>query len=142
MKKLFAVLATHFSTLCAVLVAVFFTAMAYAQDVAISPVSETDFIGLLFQSLGGLKGASALSIAFVLAKLAMAFWGTPWAETLLAKAGAWKFTIAALLNLIIGFLGLLVAGVTWQAALVHSTVLGFASVFFNQMYKQFIVKQN
>lgn len=130
------------------LVLLFIPMFASAQD--LGPVQDVyttlpDFLGDLINSVGGMKGASAMAIAFAVVKLLMKAMGLPFVQNLFsgdAVKGQWKITIVIVLSLISGVLGLVVSGVDLGAALVHSTTLAAYSVLFNQLYKQFVEKKS
>lgn len=117
-------------------------ALAQIAEVTIPAVSNTDFLIALGDSIGGMKGGSAVVIAGIVTQLLMKFIGTPWAEAMFGKdAGPWKFTIAAVLSFATGILGLVTSGLTVGAALIHSTTLFAFMVMVNQIYKQFFEKK-
>jgi hypothetical protein len=138
MKKSFGSLFGFFAVFLVFLIPL----MLFAQDLVVPVSSNEDFIGLLLQSLGGLKGASSLAIAGIVVQLLMKFVGTPWADKLFANAGPWKLIIVALLSYLSGVVGLMAsAGLSFGAAALHSSVLAAFMVFLNQVYKQFIEKK-
>lgn len=143
MKKMGAIISNNISIMIVFLTTILMGAFALAQDTVIPAVSDSDFLGLLFQSLGGAKGATALSGAFLLSKLIMAFFGTSWSEKIFSNAGPMKLTLASGLNVVIGVLGLMTtSGLSLSAALVHSSVLAMGSVFVNQIYKEFFAPKD
>lgn len=103
---------------------------------------EKDLLSFLFLSMGGLKGASALAIAFFVAKLLLLLLLSPAMVTIFPKLaqGGWKLTAAVFMNLIVGVLSLMLppVGLSLSAALTHSSVLALGSVFANQAFKQYL----
>ena len=120
-----------------------FTSLAFSQDVLVSdliPMSNEDFMASLVASLGGMKSFTVLGVIFVLVQTAMKFLGTPWADSLI-NSGKWKLTIYVAMSLVGGICGLMVSqGLTFQAALVHSSTFAAFGVFLHQIYKQFVKK--
>ena len=117
-------------------------ALAQIADPVIPPVTDTDFIGFLIQSLGGLKGASTLAIVAIVVQILIKFLGTDlFGKVFKNVSGAVKLLIVTGLSLVAGVVGLMsVEGLTIGAALVHSTTMTAFMVFANQLYKQFFVK--
>lgn len=106
-------------------------------------VSNDDLFSLLMTSLGGLKGAGTLAIAFVVSKLLLFFILSPLFQSIFPKLenGGVKLLIALGVNLVVGVLGLMVnTKLDLGMALLHSSTLALASVFANQAYKQFFAK--
>lgn len=106
---------------------------------------DADLLKFLIASMGGLKGASALAIAFFISKLLLLLIMSPFFTSVfpsLLKGGV-KLLVASGLNLVIGVLSLMLPPVelSFGAALTHSTVLALASVFANQAYKQWLTKK-
>jgi hypothetical protein len=119
-----------------------FPFMVFAEDAPVV-VPNQEFLGFLIQSIGGFSGASTLVAVGLVVQILMKFIGTPWADLLFgAASGKWKLLIVAVLSLAGGVLGLMTAGgLTLGAALVHSATLTAVMVLFNQVYKQFILKE-
>ena len=88
---------------------------------------------LLIKSLGGMKGAGALGIAYVITQGLMLFFRTKLADF----TGKWKLLIVAGLSVVVGVMALKMSGLGWLASLVHGSTLAAASVFGNQLFKQF-----
>lgn len=104
---------------------------------------DKDLLSHLLVSMGGLKGASALAIAFVISKFLLLLLLSPFFSNLfpsLAKGGI-KLLVALSLNVVVGILGLLMAKVPFDAALVHSSTLAAFSLLGNQGYKQWLTKK-
>lgn len=123
---------------------VFFTPIIALAQEAVETVTESipvvtndEFINLLVTSIGGIKGASTLAIVLIVVKLLAKFLSTEWAGKLFKKlSDRAKFTIITGLNVVIALLGLMtVGGLSFGAAIVHSTVIAALSVFLNQGYK-------
>lgn len=106
---------------------------------------NADLVGALVKSMGGFKGASALAIAFIIAKILLLFILSPFAVSVLPflAKGMWRLTVAYGVNLVVGVLGLMVADahVTFGIALVHANTLALASVFANQAFKQYLTSK-
>lgn len=110
-----------------------------AQDAGMIPIMPTqDFVALLLDSIGKLKGASAMSLAVLVTQLLLAFFKTPMGEF----AGKYKLLAVLLLSLVTGVLGLMMSGLDWKAALIHSSTLAAFQVLIHQIYIQFIKKAN
>jgi hypothetical protein len=104
---------------------------------------DKDLLAHLLLSMGGLKGASALAIAFVISKFLLLFLLSPLFSNIfpsLLKGGV-KLLVALGLNVVVGVLGLLVAEVPLSAAIVHSSTLAAFSLLGNQAYKQWLTKK-
>lgn len=115
----------------------------FAMSQELPPVSDTDFFLYVIQSLGSLKGAGALAIAYFVSQLILKFMATPLAMNLLKGVkGPVKLTVVLAVNLLSGVLSLMVLnGMTLGPAIMHSTTLAAFSVLFNQIYKQYVEKQ-
>ena len=104
----------------------------------------SDFSQFLINSLGGLKGASALAIAAFVVQVLLKLLDMDVVENWLGKSfsdwsGAWKLVVISGLTLVSGVLGLMVMGhVSLGAALIHSTTLTAFMVFANQIYQHVI----
>lgn len=128
-----------------------FSTIVYAQEVVqqmpdlapvVQEVSMFDFLTLLFQSLNGLKGASALGAAGILVQLVLAFSKTSMAGMVFKKlSGGMKLVVVTGLTVVAGVVSLMLAGITLPAALVHSSTLAAFSVFGHQAYKEFFEKK-
>jgi len=104
---------------------------------------DKDLLQHLLVSMGGLKGASALAIAFVISKFLLLLLLSPIFSNIfpsLLKGGV-KLLIALGLNVVVGVLGLMVADVSFGAAIVHSSSLAAFSLLGNQAYKQWLTKK-
>lgn len=97
-----------------------------------------DFVMSLVESIGGFKGASSLAIAAAVVQLVMKFFRT----SLASFAGKYKLVIVYLLSVVSGVMSMKLAGVDLFAAFLHSNTLAAIQVFGNQVYKQFIVKED
>lgn len=118
-----------------------FVSAAFAQD-AVPVVTNDEALQALFSMVGGLKGASAIAIAYAVCQFLMKFIGTPWADSLLKNNGQWKLTIYLVLSLLVTTLGVVVAGGTWGAALASGGAVAAFGVLVNQLWKQFMEKKN
>lgn len=101
------------------------------------PIGQAD-IDLLIQSIGGLKGASAMAIAFVIVQiLLLLFKGN-----IIPAKGGWVLVAVYFLSLVFGVLSMvMVGGLSLGAALAHSQTLAAIAVFVNQILKQALPKQ-
>lgn len=103
---------------------------------------DSDVAKHLLASMGGLKGASALVIAFVLSKFLLLLLLSPFFTNMFPSLlkGSVKLTVVLGLNLVVGVLALMVPPVElpFSAAIMHSSVLALASVFANQAFKQYL----
>lgn len=111
--------------------------VAFGQESPLPPVLPDDqFVMLLFQSLGGLPGMSALAIAGVATQLVAKFLNTQLMSKVWQQIpGIWKIVSVLSLTLVGGVLGMMSQGVSLGAALVHSTTLSALMVLANQIYQ-------
>ena len=100
-------------------------------------LQNEQFLKLLIESVGGLKGASTLVLVAGVVQLLIQFLKTPWAGQLFKNVkGSLKLSIVAGLTLIGGVSSLmLVEGLGFGAAAIHSTTLTALTVFLHQVYK-------
>lgn len=82
--------------------------------------------------IGSLKGASALGIALAVTQVVMLAARTPLANF----AGKWKLLVVAVLSLVTTYIGLVLAGASWSAALLMGPVMTALQVLANQVWKQ------
>lgn len=110
--------------------------VAFGQVDPLPPVMSDDmFVQELFKSLGGVAGMSALAIAGMVTQLVAKFLNT----NLMSKVwqqipGIWKIVTILSLTMVGGVLGMVSQGVSWGAALIHSTTLSALMVLANQIY--------
>ncbi len=107
-------------------------------------VSTTEFLQLLIQSLGGLKGAGTLTIVALVVQLIIKFMSSELAGKVFKTMSAiQKIAIVTGLTVVGGVLALMLppTSLSLGAALVHSTTLTAAMVFANEIYKGFIEKK-
>ena len=107
-----------------------------AQTVA-DPNQE--FMEYLIKSLGGTKGMTTLGIIALVVQLLMKFLETSWFNKLVPlKVLSWKLPAVSLLTIISGVLALVIRdGMSWSAALLHSTTLSAGMVFAHQWLSWF-----
>lgn len=107
-------------------------------DPSIPAVTHDEFLAFLLQSMGGLKGLSALGFAGLLVQSCLKFLGTDWAGKVLnGVSGTVKLGIVSLLAISGGILALMTTGgLTFAAAAVHATTLTTYMVFANQWFKK------
>lgn len=117
------------------------SAMAQVDDpMATIPVSS--FLEALLASLGGFKGASGLAVAGLVVQLLIKLLKTDLMGKLFDKIdGIWKLVIIMTLTYASGVITLVLQGVDWGAALIHSTTLASLMVLGNQVYKHFTEKK-
>lgn len=109
--------------------------MVLAQDTP--PVDPNqDFIALLIQSIGGLKGMSTLAIVGLAVQLLIKLSSTTWIKL----EGSVKLLIVSGLGIVGGVVALMLPpnGLTFGAAMVHSLTLTSLMVFLNQIYQKFL----
>lgn len=113
----------------------------FAQEVI---VPTQDFIMALLQSIGGIKGASTLTIVGIVLQVLFQFMHTPLFGSVFKKVdGAKKLLIILFLTLVSGVVSLMqTSDLSLSAALIHSSTLAAFSVFANQLYKQFVEKKS
>ena len=99
-------------------------------------LSTGDALQQLINSLGGLKGATALGIAVFVVQAILLFFRTKLADF----SGKWRIVIVAGLSVVVGTLSLLVSGLPITAALVHADTAAAVQVFIHQLWKQFTEK--
>ena len=104
-----------------------------AASLPVGDLETSQALEAFMQSLGGLKGATALGISFAVVQAIMLFFRTP----LAAFAGKWRLVIVTGLSLVVGTLGLALSGLPVGAALLHSQTFAALQVFINQIFKQF-----
>lgn len=124
-----------------ILVAMLFAPLlAFAQDVV---VANDQFLMDLIQSIGGIKGAGALGIALVVTQLLVKFLKTPIAGSLMKNVNSKaKLIIVSVITVASAVLSLKAStDISWLAALTHSSVLATITVYFHQLYKEFIEKK-
>lgn len=108
--------------------------LGVAQDV-IQPPTLQDLQTLL-QSLGGLKGMSALAIVVLVVQGVMLLLRTQAGELL----GKYRLLVLYAGSMILAPIVLIASGASVGAALVHANTLAALQVFANQIFKQFITK--
>lgn len=108
--------------------------MVLGQDAPVDPNQE--FLSLLIQSIGGMKGMSTLAIVGVVVQLLLKLANTTWIKL----DGSMKLLIVSGLGIVGGVIGLMIPpnSLSLGAALVHSTVLTALMVFLNQIYQKFL----
>ena len=116
---------------------------SFAQEaVAVLPDSSNlDFLEFFLKSIGGAKGMSGLALVAIVVQVLMKFVGTPWANGLLAGKGEMKLTLVLALTYVGGLTTLMVSGLTFGAAFLHSTSLSALLVLLNEVYSRFIAKK-
>jgi hypothetical protein len=113
--------------------------VAFAQE-AVDPT--VDFLKLLIESIGGMKGASALAIAALVVQLIVRFLDLPFVGGWFGEKSGWiKLLIVSGLTMVAAPIGLVATGMSWPAALIHSATLSAVMVFVNQVMKQFAARK-
>lgn len=114
--------------------------LTMAQDIPV--VENADFLQQLLSSLGGLKGAGALAIAYFVVQLLLKLLGTPLFGSVTKKvAGHIKLTIYLVLSIPACILAAKMSGLDWGAAVMHSSTVTAIGIALNQIYKQYIEKK-
>lgn len=126
-----------------ILLLLFTGVFVFAQEGTPPAVSPTeDFLKLLMESIGGMKGASALAISALVVQLLIKLLKLPLVDGFFSKlAGTWKLVIVMSMTLISGVLSLMVSGVSFGAAVIHSTTLSAFMVLGNEIYKHFVAEK-
>lgn len=115
------------------------TATATSTDTAVQPADEviqepTDAdVSKLLDSIGNLKGASALAIAAFITQLLAFFLKKKTGEL----AGKYRYLAITVCQIVSGVVGLRLAGVDLLAALLHSSTLALVIVGVNQGIRVF-----
>lgn len=132
----------NFIYLIGLFIVCLFPAFLLAQEAIdpapLIPAPTSDDLGKLLESLGGLKGASAMGIAAVVVQAIMLFFRSSLGDF----AGKYRLLLVYFLSLVSGVLSLKLAGIDFGAAVLHSNTLAAAQVFLNQAVKQFFVKKS
>jgi hypothetical protein len=117
-----------------------FVIVARAEGVPADTVTNEDFILLLFKSIGGLKGATTLMIAYTVAEVLIQFLKTPLFGSIFKKVNAaMKLTIAMGLHFVSSTLALIVVdGLSIEAALVSGSTISAFAILLNQIYQTYI----
>ena len=114
---------------------------AFAQEAG-EAIANDQFLMDLINSVGGLKGASAVAIALVVAQLLIKLFKTPIGGSLLKKVSpnvVWAITSG--LNILAVALGLVAGGVSVVAALTHAAVLMPLVNYLYGIYERFVEKK-
>ncbi len=97
-----------------------------------SILTDAQFFAELSQLVGGAAGATSLGVALLAVKaLVLAF---RW--RLGNVVGLWRLAIVSGLTLVAGVVAAMANGVPFMGALLSAGTLSMASVFINQVYKQ------
>ena len=118
-----------------------FISVAFSQE--LPPVIPTeDFLKLLIESIGGMKGAKTIALVGIVLKLLLAFLSSEICGQVFKKlSGGVKLTIVLALSFVSGIISLKLTGLDWTAAILHSTTLSAFMVLSNQVYKQYFEKE-
>jgi len=98
------------------------------------PPPNSDDLGKFFDSLGNLRGASAMVVAVFCVQVVIAFLKSKLGEF----AGKYQYLTVYGLTLISGILSLKSVGLDWAAAALHANSLAAAQVFLHQGFTLFI----
>jgi hypothetical protein len=97
-------------------------------------VTNDQFLQFLIQSLGGLKGAGAMAIGAIIVQVLIMFLKTPFVDQIFHSfATPMKLLVIMGLSVVSGIISLMISGLSLPAALMHSTTLGLAMAFVNQL---------
>jgi membrane associated rhomboid family serine protease len=100
-------------------------------------INLQNYLKLLFDSLGGIKGASTLATIAIIVQILMQTLRLNCIQTKLPKIlGKHKFLIVYLLSTISGILALKLQGIDWLSSLLHSNTLAAYQVLIHQAIKQ------
>lgn len=114
----------------------------FAQEVVAPAMPTDEFISLFIESLGGLKGASALAIVILVLKILFAFLNSEIAGKIAFMKNldpGLKLFIILFISYVSGVLTLMsVSNLSFGAAFIHSTSMSALIVLLNQGYKKFI----
>lgn len=107
-------------------------------EIDLSKEVTPDFLEYLLKSLGGIHGASALGAAGIVVQILIKALDQPFANRFFSGMnGFGKIALVSALTFTAAPLGLMAgAGLTFSAAMVHSSTLAAFMVFINQLYKQ------
>lgn len=113
-----------------------FPMMAFAQD---APIPTDQFLMFILQSIGGIKGASALAIVGISVQIVIKFLSSDLCNQVFKGfSGFAKLITVSSLTLISGVLSLMISsGMGLGAALLHSSTLAAFMVLIDQIIKQF-----
>lgn len=116
-----------------------FPICALADVQVLDPTQE--FISLLLQSLGGMKGLSTIAVVGLVVQLLLKLLDLPLLGKFFSESKGWlKLVIVSGLTMVSGVVGLCVHdGLSLGAALIHSTTLTAFMVFANQIWQHFVV---
>ena len=111
------------------------SAMAMADDPA-AIIPNDQFFTAMFAMLGGVKGASVLTVVTLAIQLLLKFFQT----SLASFAGKYRLLIVLVLSLVGSVVGLMAAGASFPAAVMSGATIAAFQVLFNQIFKQFVTK--
>lgn len=118
-----------------------FTAFAQVAGMP-AEIPNEEFLKLLLASLGGLKGSSALVVSAVIVQLLVALFRTQLFGGLWQKIpGIWKILAIMGMSAVSGVLTMVSQGVSWGAALIHTTTLSALMVLGNEIYRHVTEKK-
>jgi len=113
------------------------------EDVAVDVINVENYLRLLIDSMGGLKGASTLGIIAVVVQILMATLKLDVLQDKLPKlVGKYKFLFVYALTSISAVVALRMQGIDMLSALLHSNTLATYQVFMHQAMKQFSEKRS
>lgn len=116
------------------LVLVFSFALSFAVFAEAAPVpSDADVLAAILKFVGGIPGASALSIALGLVQTLAIVFSSQWGNLL----GKWKLVAIAGVSVAIPLLSALIAGTPLLSAILSGTVLAALQVFVHEIVKHF-----
>lgn len=115
--------------------ALFLTLSALGQEAANLKIDE--YLPLLLNSLGGIKGASGLAVAATIVQVVMYSLRLDMVQKRLPKLlGKHKLILIYALSLVSGVLSLRLQGIDLMASLLHSNTLAAYQVLAHQAFKQ------
>jgi hypothetical protein len=125
------------------------SSMAFADGAPTDIISTDQFLGFLFQSLGGMGGMKGMALVVVVVQVMMKLLQTDFAIGIISKvvpakdgelSGKIRIALVCGLTLMVGVFTLHMQGLTWGASLMHSSTLTAIQVLGNQIWQQFGAK--
>lgn len=110
-----------------------FAALAFAEVVPpTTPVTDFEFLQAVLAAVGGLKGASVLVVAGVVAQLIQVLFRSKYGDF----AGKWKLLACLFTTWVVVIVGNMIAGLPFLQSVVNGPALAALQVFVYQLVKQ------
>lgn len=119
-----------------VAVSLFVSIAALAEELVQVPTEQ--FLGSLWQFIGGVGAMKGLALVAGVVQILMLFFRT----SLSNFAGKYRLLIVLALTLVASVVTLMSQGLPLMAALMHGTTLGSLQVLGHQLWKQFVEKKD